>query len=93
MEKLILHEDPISGNCYKIQLTAALLAISLERCAYDIRKGEARTPEFVATVNANGRIPASRSATASYPRATPPAGGSRLVHRSFQAIATRKPMS
>jgi glutathione S-transferase len=54
---LILHEDPISGNCYKIRLTAALLALPIERRAYDIRKGETRTPEFLSTVSANGRIP------------------------------------
>ncbi len=54
---LILHEDPCSGNCYKIRLTAALLGLPLERRFYDIRKGETRTPEFLAHVNANGRIP------------------------------------
>ena len=54
---LILHEDPRSGNCYKIALTAALLALPLERRGYDILKGETRTPEFLETVNANGRIP------------------------------------
>ncbi|MGE3691400.1 MAG: glutathione S-transferase family protein [Novosphingobium sp.] len=57
MEKLILHEDPRSGNCYKIRLTAALLGVPLERRQYDIMKGETRTPDFLATVNANGRIP------------------------------------
>ena len=31
MEKLILHEDARSGNCYKIRLTAALLGLPLER--------------------------------------------------------------
>lgn len=56
-EKLILHEDPVSGNCYKIRLTAALLGLELERRSYDILKGETRTPEFLAKVNANGRIP------------------------------------
>lgn len=56
-EAPILHEDPRSGNCYKIRLTAALLGLPLERRAYDIMKGETRTPEFLATVNANGRIP------------------------------------
>jgi glutathione S-transferase len=54
---LVLHEDPISGNCYKIRLTAALLGLPLERHAYDITKGETRTAEFLAQVNANGRIP------------------------------------
>jgi glutathione S-transferase len=57
MDRLILHEDPLSGNCYKIRLTAALLGLPIERWFYDIRKGETRTPEFLAEVNANGRIP------------------------------------
>lgn len=57
MDKLVLHEDPRSGNCYKIRLTAALLGIAMERIPYDILKGETRTPEFLRTVNANGRIP------------------------------------
>lgn len=56
-ETLILHEDARSGNCYKIRLTAAHLGIPLERRAYDIMNGETRTPEFLATVNANGKIP------------------------------------
>ena len=56
-DKLVLHEDPLSGNCYKIRLTAALLGVPIERKLYDIRKGETRTPEFLAKVNANGRIP------------------------------------
>lgn len=56
-EALTLHEDPRSGNCYKIKLTAALLGLPLATRAYDIMKGETRTPEFLATVNANGRIP------------------------------------
>jgi glutathione S-transferase len=53
----VLHEDPVSGNCYKIRLTAALLGVPLERRFYDIRKGETRTQEFLTQVNANGRIP------------------------------------
>jgi glutathione S-transferase len=57
MSGLILHEDPVSGNCYKIRLTAAHVGIPLERRAYDIMKGETRTPEFLRDVNANGRIP------------------------------------
>lgn len=54
---MILHEDVRSGNCYKIRLTAALLGLPLERRNYDIMNGETRTPEFLTTVNANGRIP------------------------------------
>ena len=57
MDHLILHEDPRSGNCYKIRLTAALLGLPLERREYDIMNGETRTPEFLANVNSNGRIP------------------------------------
>ncbi len=56
-EKLVLHEDLRSGNCYKIRLTAALLGLPLERKTYDIMKGETRTPDFLAKVNSNGRIP------------------------------------
>lgn len=56
-EALTLHEDPRSGNCYKIRLTAALLGLPLATRAYDIMQGETRTPEFLATVNPNGRIP------------------------------------
>lgn len=56
-EQLILHEYAASGNCYKIRLTAALLGVPIERRQYDIMKGETRTPEFLANVNANGRIP------------------------------------
>ena len=57
MSGLILHEDPRSGNCYKIRLTAAHVGIELERRPYDIMKGETRTPEFLRDINANGRIP------------------------------------
>ena len=56
-ETFILHEDPRSGNCYKIKLTAALLDIPLETRQYDILKGETRTPEFLENINRNGRIP------------------------------------
>lgn len=56
-ESLTLHEDPRSGNCYKIKLTAALLGLPLTTRAYDIMKGETRTPEFLARINPDGRIP------------------------------------
>jgi glutathione S-transferase len=55
--QLILHEYAPSGNCYKIRLTAAHLDVPLTRRSYDILNGETRTPEFLAHVNANGRIP------------------------------------
>ncbi len=57
MDKLTLHEFALSGNCYKIRLTAALLGVPLKRRQYDILKGETRTPDFLARINSNGRIP------------------------------------
>lgn len=57
IERLVLHEYSPSGNCYKVRLTAAWVGKHLERREYDITKGETRTPEFLANVNANGRIP------------------------------------
>lgn len=57
MAPLILHEDPRSGNCYKIRLTASLLGLPLERRIYDVMKGETQTSEFLENVNPNGRIP------------------------------------
>ena len=56
-EKLVLHEFSLSGNCYKVRLTAALLGKDIERREYDLMKGETRTPEFLTKINANGRIP------------------------------------
>jgi glutathione S-transferase len=56
-EQLVLHEYAASGNCYKVRLTAAISGVHLDRREYDITKGETRTPNFIANVNANGRIP------------------------------------
>ncbi|HTN15026.1 MAG TPA: glutathione S-transferase family protein [Sphingomonadaceae bacterium] len=82
-EKLILHEDPVSGNCYKIRLTAALLGLGLERRSYNILKGETRTPDFLAKVNANGRIPVLQVGNRFLPESNAAsfylADGSRLV--------------
>ena len=57
MTTLILHEYAASANCYKIRLTASHVGAVLDRREYDIMKGETRTPEFLAQVNPNGRIP------------------------------------
>jgi glutathione S-transferase len=54
---ILLHEYAASGNCYKVRLTAAMAGVRLDRREYDIMNGETRTPEFLAKVNANGRIP------------------------------------
>ena len=82
-DRPILHEYAPSGNCYKIRLTAALLGIALERREYDIMKGETRTPAFLATVNANGRIPVLQIGDQFLPESNAAcfwlADGSRLV--------------
>lgn len=57
MSNIILHEYADSGNCYKIRLILAHLGLAYARRQYDILKGETRTPEFLKSVNANGRIP------------------------------------
>ena len=82
-DRPVLHEYAPSGNCYKIRLTAALLGIALERREYDIMKGETRTPAFLATVNANGRIPVLQIGDQFLPESNAAcfwlADGSRLV--------------
>lgn len=82
-DELTLHEDPRSGNCYKIKLTAALLGLPLATRQYDILKGETRTPEFLGTVNAHGRIPVLQVAELFLPESNAAcwylAEGTRLV--------------
>lgn len=48
-----------SGNCYKLRLAMAQLAIPFQIHEVDILKGESRTPEFLA-LNPNGKVPALR---------------------------------
>jgi glutathione S-transferase len=54
---LRLHDYSPSGNGYKVRLLLSQLGIPFERIEYDITRGETRTPEFLESVNANGRIP------------------------------------
>ena len=54
---LTLHEFARSGNAYKIRLLLAHLGRPYARREYNILTGKTRTPAFLATVNANGRIP------------------------------------
>jgi glutathione S-transferase len=51
-----LYQDPRSGNCYKVVLTAAYLGLPLKTFDIDVISGFTRTPEFLAK-NANGRVP------------------------------------
>jgi len=52
----VLHQMPLSGNCYKVRLTAKQLGISLTLRDYPEFGGATRTPEFLAK-NPNGRVP------------------------------------
>lgn len=83
MEKLVLHEDPISGNCYKIKLTAALLGLRMECRAYSVLHGETRTPQFLNFINPNGRIPVLQVGDRFLPESSAAcfylADGSRLI--------------
>ena len=91
MTTLTLHEDPRSGNCFKIKLTAALLGLALTTRAYDIMKGETRTPEFLAGVNANGRIPVLQIAEGAEARFLPESNAAcwYLAHGSALIPADR----
>ena len=53
---LMIYGDSRSGNCYKVQLVCAELAIEYKWHEVDILAGDTRTPQFLA-MNANGRIP------------------------------------
>ena len=82
-EQLVLHEFSLSGNCYKVRLTAALAGRQIERREYDIMAGETRTPEFIANVNSNGRIPVLQEGSRFLPESNAAcfylAEGSKLV--------------
>jgi glutathione S-transferase len=54
---LRLHDNATSGNAYKIRLLLTQLGLGFERIEYDTDRGATRTPEFLSTKNANGRIP------------------------------------
>lgn len=54
---LRLHDNLSSGNGYKVRLLLNHLGIPFERIEYDIDRGETRTPEFLESVNPNGRVP------------------------------------
>jgi len=54
---LRLHDSASSGNAYKVRLLLTHLGIAFERIEYDTDHGATRTPEFLSTINANGRVP------------------------------------
>src|SRR6185503_8602317 len=51
-----LYQDPRSGNCYKVVLTAAHLGIPIKTVDIDVTAGLTRKAEFLAK-NANRRVP------------------------------------
>ena len=57
MEPLVLHEYAALGQLLQDPPHRRACRLPLERREYDIMQGETRTPEFLAEVNANGRIP------------------------------------
>ena len=48
-----LYQDPRSGNCYKVVLTAAHLGIPLKTVDVDVVSGYTRTPAFWAAISAS----------------------------------------
>jgi glutathione S-transferase len=60
---LTLHEDPISGNCYKVAFTASLAQAPLPHRAYLIAKGQTRIPDFFFKVSSIGQIPVPQVGT------------------------------
>jgi len=51
-----LYQDPRSGNCYKVVLTAAHLGLPLKTVDVDVTSGFTRKPDFLSK-NPNGRVP------------------------------------
>ena len=52
-----LHSAPKSGNGYKVRLLLGLLGVECEVVNYDTRGGATHTPEFLETVNPDGKVP------------------------------------
>jgi glutathione S-transferase len=53
---LVLHQMQMSGNCYKVRLTARQLGVSIALKEYPLFGGETRKPTYLAK-NPNGRVP------------------------------------
>jgi glutathione S-transferase len=51
-----LHMFDRSGNAYKVRLLLSMLEVSFEKVIVDVRKGENRTPEFLA-ISPRGQVP------------------------------------
>jgi glutathione S-transferase len=53
---LVLHQMHISGNCYKVRLTARQTNTPIALREYGLHDGSTRTPDYLAK-NPNGRVP------------------------------------
>ena len=53
---LMLHQMQMSGNCYKVRLTARQLGIAIALKEYPLHGTETRKPEYLRK-NPNGRVP------------------------------------
>ncbi|MGB1558416.1 MAG: glutathione S-transferase N-terminal domain-containing protein, partial [Oceanococcaceae bacterium] len=51
-----VYGDSRSGNCFKIQLVAQLLGLTLDWQEVDVLSGYTRSPAFL-SLNPNGKIP------------------------------------
>ncbi len=52
----VLHQMPMSGNCYKVRLAAHQLGIPITLKNYGLHDGSTRRPPFL-KLNPNGRVP------------------------------------
>ena len=52
----VLHQMQMSGNCYKVRLTARQLGVPITLKEYPLHASETRKPDFLAK-NPNGRVP------------------------------------
>src|SRR5262249_5597200 len=62
---ITLYSMQRSGNCYKVRLALAQLALEYNLVEIDIVKGETRTPEFLAK-NPSGHVPLLEAAPGRY---------------------------
>ncbi len=53
---LVLHNMQMSGNCYKVRLTARQVGVPIRLEDYPVNGTKTRTPEFLKK-NPNGRVP------------------------------------
>ncbi|HEY4941478.1 MAG TPA: glutathione S-transferase family protein [Rhizomicrobium sp.] len=53
---LVLHQMQMSGNCYKVRLTARQTNTPIKLQEYGLHDGSTRTPDYLAK-NPNGRVP------------------------------------